>query len=210
MTALASTQTQQQTTLWGDFVAALDNLKTGIERVAAKFQECKAAGIDMSARTLEQHGIPRALVFRLEKIAAGRLLPTLGYRLLSAPDATVDVLSTLPRETQETLAADGVPVWRNGVESKVPLEEVAASEARRLVDPVSGRLLPPKEQAARATKPVAPKRNDQRVEVLLTREQYNELARAAERDGEPSVSRYIQILLVRSGAIKPQKRSKPA
>jgi hypothetical protein len=207
MTAVASLQTRKQTSLFGEFLSALQNLKDGLQTLAEKYKTCVDGGVDMSSATLELHGVPRGLTLRLAKIADGRLLPDVGYHLLAAPDAVVHAVSALPKDTQAKLANDGVPVWRGTAAKVVPINEVMEREARRLVDTVSGRLLPPEEQAARSAP--APKRTDQRVELLLTREQYNDLTAEARRSGQ-SLSGYVLSQLVKAGVLEKRRKTKDA
>src|SRR5262245_44880934 len=128
MTAIMSIQTRKQTEAFGAFIAAVGNLKTGFEQAAHIYKTCIDEGCNMAPDVLEEHGVPRALTFRLAKIAEGKLLPALGYRLLGAPNAVVEVACNLPKDLQQKLMENGVEVYRSNAAALVPIEHVMRQE----------------------------------------------------------------------------------
>jgi len=196
MTVKQSPENQLQTNLLAEFIAAINEAKRSIVKTAHAYKACVDAGIDMS-----RYG--KGLGFRLIKIAEGKLLPEAHDKLLGN-DAMVEALATLPTATQKQLLDEGVSVWR-GKPEVVSVEDVRPSEARRLVDPVTRRLLSPQEQGARQTVvPVA--RHDMPITINLSREDYNELASQAKR-ARLSPGAYILAELVKSGVLSKGKKA---
>ena len=193
MKLVISDKTKHQNDLLGNFLAALDNAKTSIATLAISYEACIKSGMDMSRY------VSKSLGMRLLSLAEGRLLPAAYDRLLGN-DAMTRTMIALPLDTQKSLLADGVPIWRDGKAQTLPAEEIRANEARKLLDVTGGkaRLLTPDEQAARL-EPVMP-RQDKLVELRLRPEEYEALAISAHK-AKQSIVGYIKTQLHMHGVI---------
>ena len=158
------------------FNAWLLDQRKHILRGAEIYAECIREGVDMTERLDARW---RNL---FENINRGRLLPDVAEKLVGNPKM-VATISAIPTSQQKQLLEDGVEVWRNGRAQRVPLAEVQASEAIRLIDRTGGhaRLLSAEEQKDR-DQPRKPK-HDKIVQLRLTPEQYEQVARVAKARG---------------------------
>jgi hypothetical protein len=102
----------------------------GIIELAALYKERVDAGCDMS-----RYG--RSLGLRLLLIAEGKLLPK-PISMLAAPlDTVIARIATLPKDVQQKLWDDGLPVLRdNGKVETVALRDLSAAEVRRAIEVV--------------------------------------------------------------------------
>jgi hypothetical protein len=204
MTAIQSPLSRRQNEALGELLAELEQGRQTWLRIAQKFKACRDLGVEVEA--LKAKGLTAGLIFRLEALADGRLLPEANQRLLGNEIAT-KVFSELPELTQRRFLSSGVPVWRDGAEAVVPVEDLRPGEARRLIDPGSKRVLEPAEQAARA-EPV-PVRRDKLLRLGFSPDQYNDIARQAKRAGLSPVG-YLLAELVKAGVVNARRRGASA
>lgn len=197
MSVKLTPKTKNENKVLREFLAAHEDAKRSITRLANAYKACVDAGIDMSRY------VSKALAFRLQNIAAGRLLPEAHEKTLGN-DAAVATLVMLSREQQKSIVLEGVKVWRDGKEVFVPLEDLRPSEARKIIDVTGGkaRLLSAPEQAERQTPPRP--RHDKIVQLRLTPEQFEALYRAAKKVGQ-SPQGFVIDQLYKAGVLPKEK-----
>jgi len=201
MTAKMSNETRLQTDLLGSFIAAFEQVKVDIVKLAHCYKACIEEGMDLG-RWVKT----KAHALQLLKIAEGKLLPELQPLLIAAPEAVTVTVVAVPLETQRQWLDEGVPVARGGKAVRVPIDELQHAEAKRLLDPVTKRILPPEEQAARMERPPAIVKHDTPVTLEFSREDYNDIAAQAKRAGQ-SIKVFLLAELVKAGVLRRDKKA---
>lgn len=201
MSVMEQERSQQQTRALGDFMRAMENVRVSIIEAAQAYKAAKAVGVDLSSY------VTPALSARLEVVARGLLIEKIQAKALLIPPRVLDVLEKLPAERQKELAENGLEVWRDGRGRKLRVEEVTWVEARSAFDLAGGRprLLTAEEQRQRS-EPQKP-RQDRIEQLRFTPAEYEELQRAAARDGS-SVKTYLKRQLYLTGILPGVAREK--